>query len=153
MSKTYAVLNELLVELFNDILMIEQQALKSKEFNDLSITEIHTIEAIGMYGDKTMSEVAEKLNITVGTLTVAVNNLEKKGYVERKRSEEDRRIVYVHLTNKGKLAYRMHEKFHSAMINQVIEGLTEEEEKILISSLEKLNNFFKQRLKKIGGEV
>jgi len=152
-SKTYAVLNELLVELFNDILMIEQQALKSKEFNDLSITEIHTIEAIGMYGDKTMSEVAEKLNITVGTLTVAVNNLEKKGYVERKRSEEDRRIVYVHLTNKGKLAYRMHEKFHSAMINQVIEGLTEEEEKILISSLEKLNNFFKQRLKKIGGEV
>ncbi|CDF58832.1 MarR family transcriptional regulator [Thermobrachium celere] len=153
MSKTYTVLNELLVELFNDILMIEQQALRSKDFNDLSITEIHTIEAIGMYGDKTMSEVAEKLNITVGTLTVAVNNLEKKGYVERRRSEEDRRIVYVHLTNKGKLAYRMHEKFHSAMINEVVEGLTDEEEKILISSLEKLNNFFKQRLKKIGGDV
>lgn len=152
MSKSYAILNELLVELFNDILMIEQQALKSKDFNDLSITEIHTIEAIGMYGDKTMSEVAEKLNITVGTLTVAVNNLEKKGYVERKRSEEDRRIVFVHLTKKGKLAYRMHEKFHSAMINQVIEGLTEEEEKVLISSLEKLNAFFKLRLKKIGGE-
>ncbi|WP_373867048.1 MarR family winged helix-turn-helix transcriptional regulator [Thermobrachium celere] len=133
--------------------MIEQQALRSKDFNDLSITEIHTIEAIGMYGDKTMSEVAEKLNITVGTLTVAVNNLEKKGYVERRRSEEDRRIVYVHLTNKGKLAYRMHEKFHSAMINEVVEGLTDEEEKILISSLEKLNNFFKQRLKKIGGDV
>lgn len=152
MSKSYSVLNELLVELFNDILLIEQYALKSKDFSDLSITEIHTIEAIGMYGDKTMSEVAEKLGITVGTLTVAVNNLEKKGYVERRRSEEDRRIVFVHLTNKGKLAYRMHEKFHSVMINEVIEGLTDEEERVLISSLEKLNTFFKSKLKKIGGE-
>lgn len=145
MNKTVNVLNELLVDIFNDILTIEQRALNSGKFSDLSVTEIHTIEAIGMYIPRTMSEVAQSLKITVGTLTVAINNLAKKEYVERKRSEEDRRIVYIQLTRKGKVAYRIHEKFHSDMVKSTIEDLTEEEEKILINSLEKLNHFFKNK--------
>ncbi|BDR74033.1 hypothetical protein K144316041_27410 [Clostridium tetani] len=92
-----------------------------------------------------MSEVANKLNITVGTLTTAINNLVKKGYVERSKSEKDRRIVYIQLTKRGKLAYRIHDKFHLDMIKETISGLTDEEEEILIASLEKLNNFFKEK--------
>ncbi|AAO34778.1 MarR family transcriptional regulator [Clostridium tetani] len=145
MSKSMNVLNELLVDTFNDILTIEQNALQSGEFRDLSVTEMHTIEAIGMYTQKTMSEVANKLNITVGTLTTAINNLVKKGYVERSKSEKDRRIVYIQLTKRGKLAYRIHDKFHLDMIKETISGLTDEEEEILIASLEKLNNFFKEK--------
>ena len=98
MSKTISVLNELLVDIFNDILVIEQRALSEGEFKDLSITEIHTIEAIGMYEARSMSEVAKDLKITVGTLTAAVNNLVKKDYVERKRVEQDRRVVLIQLT-------------------------------------------------------
>ena len=145
MGKSTRVLNELLVEIFNDILMIEQRALKEGRFNDLSITEIHTIEAIGMYTPRSMSEVANDLDITFGTLTAAINNLVKKEYVERKRIEEDRRIVQIQLTKKGKLAYRVHDQFHSNMIKATIEGLQEEEEKVLIQSLEKLNAFFKSK--------
>ncbi|RXM57626.1 MarR family winged helix-turn-helix transcriptional regulator [Clostridium tetani] len=145
MSKSMNVLNELLVDTFNDILTIEQNALQSGEFRDLSVTEMHTIETIGMYTQKTMSEVANKLNITVGTLTTAINNLVKKGYVERSKSEKDRRIVYIQLTKRGKLAYRIHDKFHLDMIKETISGLTDEEEEILIASLEKLNNFFKEK--------
>ncbi|GAA0069511.1 MarR family transcriptional regulator [Clostridium sardiniense] len=137
------VLNELLVQIFNDILQIEEQALKKGVLNNLSVTEIHTIEAIGMYTERTMSEVAQDLKITVGTLTTAINKLIKKGYVERKRIEEDRRVVLIKLTKSGKLAFRLHEKFHNDMINATIEGLSEEEEKILISSLDRLNEFFK----------
>lgn len=148
MSKTIGVLNELLIEIFNDILTIEQNALKSGKFSDLSITEIHTIEAIGMYRSRTMSEIAQDLKITVGTLTIAINNLVKKGYVERNRSERDRRVVMISLTRKGKLAYRVHEKFHSDMIKATIDGLTEDEENILIKSLDKLNIFFKDNYKK-----
>lgn len=145
MSKTIAVLNELLVDIFNDILTIEQKALSDGEFKDLSITEIHTIEAIGMYEAKSMSEVALKLKITVGTLTTAVNNLVKKDYVERKRIEEDRRVVLIQLTKKGKLAYRVHEKFHKDMIKQTIQDMDEKEEQLLTTALEKLNNFFKSK--------
>lgn len=145
MNKTINVLNELLVDIFNDILIIEQTALKDGELRDLSITEIHTIEAIGMYEPRSMSEVAKDLKITVGTLTTAVNNLVKKGYVERRRVEEDRRIVLVQLTQRGKLAYRIHDKFHKDMIKATIEGLSEEQEQVLVQSLEKLNNFFKSK--------
>lgn len=78
MEKSFNVLNELLVELFNDIMQIEQNSLKQGKLNDLSVTEIHTIEAIGMYEPRSMSEVAADLRITVGTLTTAINKLIKK---------------------------------------------------------------------------
>lgn len=144
MDKRKKILNELLVQIFNDILQIEEQSLKQGVINDLSVTEIHTIDAIGMYTERTMSEVAQDLKITVGTLTTAINKLIKKGYVERKRIEEDRRVVLIKLTKKGKLAFRLHEKFHNDMINKTIEGLSDSEEEILISSLERLNEFFKR---------
>ena len=136
MEKGKKILNELLVQLFNDILQIEEKSLKNGPLSDLSVTELHTIEAIGMYKERTMTEVAQDLKITVGTLTTAINKLIKKGYVDRKRIEEDRR---------GKLAYRIHEKFHNDMINETISGLREDEEEILISSLERLNVFFKEK--------
>ncbi|AIY80984.1 marR family protein [Clostridium botulinum 202F] len=100
MGQSKKIVNEILVELFNDILQIEEQTIKEGVISDLSITEIHTIEAIGMYKKRTMSEVAQDLKITVGTLTTAINKLIKKGYVERSRIEEDRRVVLIALTKK-----------------------------------------------------
>jgi DNA-binding MarR family transcriptional regulator len=143
MDKTFNVLNELMVDIFNDILTIEQTALQAGSFNDISVTEIHTIEAIGMYRTRNMSEVAATLGITVGTLSVAINNLVKKNYVERKRTDIDRRVVHIQLTKRGRLAFRIHEKFHSDMIKATIHGLTDEENVILVKSLAHLNDFFK----------
>lgn len=144
-SPNRKIINELLVTLFNDILEIEEKALKQGELNDLSVTEIHTIEAIGMYKPRTMTEVANDLGITVGTLTTAITKLVKKGYVERTRGEEDRRAVMVALTRKGKLAYRIHDKFHQEMITETIGGLTDEEEEVLVKSLDKINKFFMEK--------
>ena len=93
MEPNLETVNDYLVSVFNDILTIEESELKKSQFNDLSITEMHTIEAIGMYKKKTSSEVAKELSITVGTLTVAINNLVKKGYVERLRSEDRKSVV------------------------------------------------------------
>ena len=87
-KESEAVLNMLLVRQFNDILKIEGKVLKEGEFNDLSVTEMHIIEAIGIDRELTMSEVANDLDITVGTLTTAINKLIKKEYVERRRIEE-----------------------------------------------------------------
>jgi DNA-binding MarR family transcriptional regulator len=144
MERLTEILNHLMVEIFNDILTIEQTALKKGAFSDLSVTEMHTIEAIGMYHPRTMSEVAQDLKITVGTLTTAINRLVKKEYVERKRVEDDRRIVQISLTKKGKLAYRLHEKFHTEMIHAMVEGMNLENEEILIQSLGQLSQFLKR---------
>jgi DNA-binding MarR family transcriptional regulator len=138
------LLYELLVGTFNDILAVEEHEIKKGPLNNLSITEIHTIEAIGMYRMRTMSQVAADLNITVGALTSTVNNLVKKGYVTRERDEIDRRIVNIRLTRSGKIAYRIHEKFHLDMVKQTIKGLAEKEN-VLIESLQKLNEFLNKK--------
>ena len=83
------VLNTLLVDLFNDILKIEASVLKEGEFNDLSVTEMHIIEAIGLDREMTMTEVARDLEITVGTLTTAINRLIRKNML---KEEELRKI-------------------------------------------------------------
>ena len=145
MRETFKIINRLLVEVFNDILTIEENALKEGKFFDVSVTEVHTIESIGMYEPKSMSEVAKSLDITVGTLTVAINNLVKKQYVERFRSENDRRVVNIGLTPKGRLLYRVHEKFHMDMVRSTIEGLSNEEEIILSKSLHNLSEFLKEK--------
>ena len=145
MKRTMSVINTLLVEIFNDILTIEQKAFNEGSFDDVSLTEVHTVEAIGMYESKSMSEVAKRLDITTGTLTVAINNLVKKGYVERYRGKADRRVVYIKLSNKGRLLYRVHEQFHLEMVRATLEGLTEEEMSVLSKSLSKLNGFLNQK--------
>lgn len=49
MEPDLKTVNDYLVSVFNDILTIEESELKKSQFKDLSITEMHTIEAIGMY--------------------------------------------------------------------------------------------------------
>ncbi len=134
-------INQLLVDVFNDILSIEESELKKSKFNDLSITEMHTIEAIGMYKKKTTSEVARELSITVGTLTTAINRLVKKDYVERIRSEDDRRVVKLGLTKKGRLLYRVRQQFHIQMVHAVLADMGDEESEALLKALDNLHNF------------
>lgn len=59
------------------------------------------------------------------------------------RGEQDRRVVYISLTEKGKIAYRHHEEFHRQMIDAIINGLSEDETKILVKALSNLNKFFR----------
>ena len=152
MNETLQVVNKLLVETFNDILYIEEKALKEGSFNDVSITEVHTIEAIGMYEKKMMSEVAKNLDITVGTLTVAVNKLVKKDYVQRFKSEDDKRIVLIGLTKKGRLLYRVHDKFHKDMVRETINGMSEDDTRILAEALGRLNDFLTEKYSIVKGE-
>ncbi len=140
-------INKILVEVYDDVNRIEEYTIKNGAFSDISITEIHTIEAVGLYGTKTMSEIASVLEITMGTLTTAVDKLIKKGYLERKRSNTDRRIVNVSLSKRGKLAYRIHEKFHLDMVQRIMMDFTQEEEEILLTALSKLNYHLKETYK------
>lgn len=143
MEYSLSMINTLLTDIFNNCLAIEQNALREGRFKDVSITEVHTVEAIGKSEAKTMGEVARSLCITVGTLSVAINNLVKKGYVERLKCQADRRVVHVRLTKRGKLLHRVHEQFHRNMVIATIEGLQEEEEETLKIALVKLNSFLK----------
>ncbi|MBQ1274012.1 MAG: MarR family transcriptional regulator [Cellulosilyticum sp.] len=148
MQKAERLINDLLVDSFNKITAIEKDALKKGPLNDLTINELHAIEAIGLEGG-TMTETAKKLNVTVGTLTTMVNHLVKKEYVERVSNEEDRRIVKLMLTRKGKLGYRLHDRFHYVMIKNMLADINESEYEILIRALGALDRFIKETYEKI----
>lgn len=145
MKKSERALNEFLVRIFNDILKLEEKSLSRGEFKDLSITEVHTLEAIGLGEPKTMSELAAILEITPGTLSVGIRNLERKGYVKRVRNETDRRVVRISLEEKGKKAYRQHTDFHKNMIKEVLEAMSPEEEEVLGEALVSINNYFSDK--------
>jgi len=136
------ILNELLVDIFNQILSIQQDRLK-KEGIRLSLSEIHVLEAIQKVTPPTMSLIAKKLRITVGTLTTAVKRLVKKGYVSRYQDETDRRKVYLKLTPSALEVLKAHEQFHQEMIEAVLSETKDDQIPILINSLSKLLEFFK----------
>lgn len=140
-----SALNELLVVLFRDINEIEEKAVRTGQYKNMTANDMHVIEAIGINGAKNMSAVAKALNVTTGTLTIAINALVKKNYVERVRSEEDRRVVLVSLTPKGRKAFYHHKKFHDDMIDQIVEQLDEPEKAVLEKALTTLAEFFKNK--------
>ena len=141
-KKGAAHLNELLVNLFNRVMDAESKAVITDDFHDISNNDMHILEAIGGGDPQNVSSIAAKLFVTVGTLTVNMNSLEKKGYIERKRSTEDKRVVLVTLTEKGRKAFFHHRDFHKAMIRAAVRNLDEEEMKALMNCLTKLNTFF-----------
>jgi len=134
-------INKLLLNIYDKILVTEEKALNKGIFRDISVAEMHTLEGVGLYGSRTMSETAATLGVTTGTLTVAVDRLVRKGYVERHRDPTDRRVVRVELTKKGKLAYRMHNKFHTLLMDRLTSPLDGEQRQVLLDTLTGISSF------------
>ena len=137
------VINDVLVHLFNEIMELEEQAIITEEYKDITNNDMHIIEAVGLGDGNNMSTIAKKLGITVGSLTTSMNSLVNKKYAVRHRSEEDRRIVNIQLTEKGEKAYHHHANFHKKMVEAVVETLDEEEIPVLTKALDNLYQFFK----------
>ncbi|HEM3694868.1 TPA: MarR family transcriptional regulator [Streptococcus suis] len=134
-------INEYLTAIFNNVLVIQENSLRKSRFNDISIKEMHTIDEIGDKKEATPSDIARALMVTLGTVTTSLNNLERKGYIERVRSTKDRRVVHLYLTKKGRLVYRLHQRFHNEMVKQITDGMDEAEYQVMKKGLYKLYNF------------
>lgn len=140
----YNQINDYLVDIFNRILVIEEMSLRTSQFSDVSIKEVHTIEIIGKRADVTPSDIARQLMLTLGTVTTSLNKLEKKGYVERSRSQKDRRVVYLALTRKGRLLFRLHNRFHKSMVSHITQEMEPSELDALKRGLSNLHNFLEE---------
>ena len=129
-----ASINHMLVHLFNDILRIEETALRDSGISELSMREIHLLQAVMESGDQnTMTAVAARLHVTVGSLTVAVNTLVRKGYLTRSRSAEDKRL---------------HEEFHRQMTNAVMQAIPPEQLDLLCTTLDNVTHYFQGQERK-----
>ncbi|RCL32893.1 MAG: MarR family transcriptional regulator [Puniceicoccaceae bacterium] len=77
----------------------DHQSIAAQGFATLS--DYAVLEVLLHKGSLPVNAIGEKVLLTSGSMTTAVQRLEKKGLVVRERSEGDARVVLVHLTNEG----------------------------------------------------
>jgi DNA-binding MarR family transcriptional regulator len=140
-------LNEMLVKTYRSVLAIEEAMLANLSGDNLSISEMHTIEAIGEGGPegRTITDIAQALDISLPSVTMMVKRLEKKGFVKKARSDQDGRRIYVRLTELGRRADISHRYFHRQMVRAVSRSIPEAEKDALLHGLKTLNEFFEKR--------
>ncbi|MDI9497353.1 MAG: MarR family transcriptional regulator [Bacillota bacterium] len=143
---------ERLLSIHERISLTEEEALITGYFPDLTKAEMHTLAVIGPYEKRAMGETAAALNITTGTLTVAVDRLVKKAYVVRERAENDRRIVLLSLTRRGRVACRLLWRFHHLLVADIVADYTEEEKAMLLGMLVRVDDSLAARYARYSGQ-
>lgn len=137
-------LNKMLVETYRLITKVEENTVNNLRTSDLTINAIHLLEAVGDSGDGiTISEIADRVGITLPSVTAFVNKLEKKGYVTKIKCNEDGRRVLVSLTKQGRKITNAHAFFHEQMVKNISKVFDEKEKDVLLGCIDKLNDFFK----------
>ena len=102
-------------------------------------SDFAVLEALLHKGPLPINEIGKKVLLTSGSITVAVDRLEKRGLVERRAHGTDRRARIVHLTRDGKkLITRIYGDHARDMERLAAESLTKTERKSLISLLKKI---------------
>ena len=92
---------------------------------DISMTHFHLLSMLERHGSITMSRIAELLDVSVSNATGLIDRIEERGFVERVRVPNDRRVVHVQLTDKGRQQLHEVELFKEDMINAVLARLDE----------------------------
>ncbi|WP_458861771.1 MarR family winged helix-turn-helix transcriptional regulator [Acidaminobacterium chupaoyuni] len=141
-------LNAFLVKMFQNLMKIESDALIQGEYRDITVRDMHILEEIcraETTKNNQMTSLAQELGVTTGTLTVAVNGMVKKGYLERSRDEKDRRIVRIFSTEQGRMANMVHAKFHEDMVEAIMNELPENEVFVLVDALKAVSRYFESK--------
>src|SRR5437867_4757762 len=112
----------------------------------LCLTDFAALEALLHKGPLTISEIQDKVRLASGSMTAAVDRLEKLGLVERKASPSDRRARVVHLTAEGKRLAASSFQRHAKDPEAVMSVLSEKEMEQLYGSLKKLGLFAAEKL-------
>lgn len=111
--------------------MLKQCMRKTFESSKLTMPQSVIAFTLIKHGKMKISDLSDRVNLSNSTVSGIVDRLEKQGFVERVRSEEDRRTVYVNVTHKFE---EVHKGFHKNMVknfeDMLSSGTPEQMEKI-----------------------
>lgn len=144
MSRAKDKIHTFMAEVFHDVLRLESASLRQSGCRDLSVNEMHLLEAAAL--DEAgcgMGQLAARLSLSAGSVTTAVNALVRKGYLERAHCETDRRRVIVMLTPKAREALVQHQQFLDQLVDTVASQLDEAALASLGDALGVLHGFFR----------
>ena len=101
----------------------------------LQLSEFTIMEVLKHKGPLTITAIGEKVLLTSGSMTAAINRLERKGYVRRRRDASDGRCFHVHLTEVGRSVIDQAYAKHATNLERVAEALTPTERETLVRLL------------------
>lgn len=128
-------LSQNIIELYDKLTSWEHEVICD---SGITVQQIHTIEVIGDHQQIRMKDLADKLGIVMGTLTVMVHRLQRLGLVNRSKDESDKRSFIVTLTEKGNQIFKEHEEKHELLIEEITSSLSDQEEEEFNRILEKM---------------
>ncbi len=134
-----------LTNLYRGIAKRYRRSIGSGAYRDLSASDFLVLRYIAAETAPAMSDIAARLSVTQGTLTVAMNRLVKKGYVERSRMERDRRIVRTSLTKAGYGALEEDSRFRDSIEEDYVAALGAERAREFGRMLSELDRYFRKR--------
>jgi len=117
-------LSDLVIEFYEKLSSWEQAVVRDSA---ITLPQMHTLEILGQQSPLRMKELAAKMGVTTGTLTVNVDRLEKQGLVARIPHETDRRSILVTLTPAGQELHREHHDHHLNLTRELQGALSPEE--------------------------
>lgn len=110
----------------------------------LQLSEFTIMEVLLHKGPLPINAIGEKVLLTSGSMTAAINRLEKKGFVRRIQDTLDGRFFHVHLTEMGRLVIRKAFEKHTANLEHVSAALSPDERDELVRLLKKIGRHAEQ---------
>jgi DNA-binding MarR family transcriptional regulator len=121
---------------------MESRVLTRGEFVELSMRQLHYLDAVHRLGHPTLSELAQAMEVSRPSATAAIGKLATAGFVVKVASDEDRRVAHVYLTKKGERIVRLHEEVHQAVADLFIKALNRHELQELVRMMNKVVDHF-----------
>ena len=113
---------------------------------NIGFSDFAVLDVLLHKGPTPVNTIGDLVNLTSGSITVAVDRLEKKGLVERRNDSSDRRARVVHLTEAGGRLIRCAFADHEAAMDRATGGLTPEERAQAVVLLKKLGLYARDLL-------
>ena len=104
----------------------------------LTLSDFAIMEALLHKGPLPINQIGEKVLLSSGSMTAAVNRLEKAGHVKRIQDPSDGRCFYVHLTKTGRRIVSRAFKRHAQNLEAAAGALTAEERSELVRLFKKV---------------
>lgn len=117
---------------------VRDYALRDIDSLGLGLSDFAILEVLLHKGPSAVHDIGDRVGLTSGSMTTAIDRLEDRSLVERRSEPEDRRTRVIHLTHQGRKLIECAFAAHSAAMNKLGEALTEEERAAVIPLLKKL---------------
>ncbi|WP_010098367.1 MarR family winged helix-turn-helix transcriptional regulator [Ornithinibacillus scapharcae] len=117
---------------------VQEQIKKDISSRGMRPSDFEILEALYHKGRLTVREVSEAVLINTGSITYVIDKLEKRGLIERQHCKDDRRVVYIHITEEGKNLMDDIFPEHQRVIEEMMHDISDEEKVMVIDVLKRV---------------